>query len=411
MSEPHPLFSQFDLRGVLENHERTLLQEISQIDPNQFLNTSPTKLTEYFIDKGTVHVPILQYDRINTGQKEANVDVSQSPGRAIFDRTQPFYITGTDVTFFIPFEGDADLFKCRAASGYTFNPPTGVIEGSELIMRYTVTDHDHGGLRQRFDNELEKVKVALGWTATDVKQFNDALPTKVRDSIEARREKLLKDRGLVASLGFPLREREGAPRTYAAPTQRRKPPVKRPKPTGAKPFTPEPELLMEEYEHILEIMSSMVHVIEQSPGSFKRMKEEDLRQHFLVQLNGHYQGQATGETFNFHGKTDILIRADDKNVFIAECKFWQGPKSLSDSVDQLLGYASWRDTKTAIVLFNRGGNLSNVLAKIPEVMKAHPNFIRDLPIAGETSFRYVFHHRDDPNREFVISVLVFEVPA
>ena len=410
MSEPGQLFSEFDLRGALENHERKLLQEISQIDPNEFLNTSPTKLAEYFIDKGTAHVPVLQYDRITSSQEEAKVDVSQNPGRAIFDRTQPFYITGTLVAFFIPFEGDAELFKCRAASGFTFNPPTGVIEGSELIMSYTITDHDQGALRQRFDNELEKVKVALGWTATDVQQFNDALPTKVRDSIEARREKLLRDRGLVESLGFPLREREGAPRTYAVPTQRQKPPVRRPKPTGAKPFTPEPELLMEEYEHILEIMSSMVHVIEKSPASFKEMKEEDLRQHFLVQLNGHYLGQATGETFNFHGKTDILIRADDKNVFIAECKFWQGPKSLSETIDQLLGYVSWRDTKTAIVLFNRGKNLSNILAKIPEVTKAHPNFKSEIVIAGETSFRYVFPHRDDPNRELVISVLVFEVP-
>jgi hypothetical protein len=42
------------------------------------------------------------------------------------------------------------------------------------------------------------------------------------------------------------------------------------------------------------------------------MREEDLRQHFLVQLNGQYEGQATGETFNFQGKTDILIRAEEE---------------------------------------------------------------------------------------------------
>jgi hypothetical protein len=59
------------------------------------------------------------------------------------------------------------------------------------------------------------------------------------------------------------------------------------------------------------------------------MKEEDLRQHFLVQLNGQYEGRATGETFNFEGKTDILIRAERKNIFIAECKFWDGPDSLT----------------------------------------------------------------------------------
>lgn len=85
----------------------------------------------------------------------------------------------------------------------------------------------------------------------------------------------------------------------------------------------------------------MVAVMERSPKAFSGMSEEDLRQHFLVQLNGHYEGQATGETFNFDGKTDILVRVDRKNIFIAECKFWRGPESFSQALDQLLGYATW----------------------------------------------------------------------
>ena len=45
------------------------------------------------------------------------------------------------------------------------------------------------------------------------------------------------------------------------------------------------------------------------------MDEEALRSHFLVQLNGHYEGQATGETFNYEGKTDILIPVGEKKYF------------------------------------------------------------------------------------------------
>jgi hypothetical protein len=141
------------------------------------------------------------------------------------------------------------------------------------------------------------------------------------------------------------------------------------------------------------------------------MNEEDLRQHFLVQLNGQYEGQATGETFNFEGKTDILIRAEGKNIFIAECKFWRGPAALTEALDQLLGYASWRDTKTALLVFNREKSFSAVLAKIPEVVKAHSNFKRELSYDSETGFRYVLHHRDDKNRELTLTILAFEVPA
>jgi hypothetical protein len=89
-----------------------------------------------------------------------------------------------------------------------------------------------------------------------------------------------------------------------------------------------------------------------------------MRSHFLVQLNGAFQGQATGETFNFQGKTDILSRVDGKNIFIAEFKFWKGEKSFLAILDQLLSYLSWRDTKAAVVMFNRNADFGAVLAKI-----------------------------------------------
>ena len=82
--------------------------------------------------------------------------------------------------------------------------------------------------------------------------------------------------------------------------------------------------------------------IERSPRAFAGMKEEDLRLLLLVPLNGHFEGQATGETFNGEGKTDILIRERNKNIFIAECKFWHGAKSFTEAIDQLQRYTTWR---------------------------------------------------------------------
>ena len=122
------------------------------------------------------------------------------------------------------------------------------------------------------------------------------------------------------------------------------------------------------------------------------------------------QGQATGETFNYEGKTDILIRSNGKNIFIAECKYWDGPKKHAETIDQLLGYVSWRDTKVAILVFNRNKNFSHVLETIPGVTKDHPNFKREVDQPSESVFRYVFAHRDDPNREMVFTVMAFDVP-
>lgn len=172
----------------------------------------------------------------------------------------------------------------------------------------------------------------------------------------------------------------------------------------------EPTRAEEKYEQILNIIRNMVAVIERSPHAFAEMGEEDLRQHFLVQLNGQYEGGATGETFNFGGKTDILIREDGRNIFIAECKFWRGAKAFLETIGQLLGYTSWRDTKTAILLFNRNRNLSAVLEQIPELVESHANYKRSRGVQDETIFRYVFHQPNDPNRELLVTVMVFDVP-
>src|SRR5882762_11631396 len=151
--------------------------------------------------------------------------------------------------------------------------------------------------------------------------------------------------------------------------------------------------------------------MERSPKAFHDIDEETLRTFFLVPLNSHYEGQATGETFNYQGKTDILIRSGDRNIFIAECKFWGGPAKLIETIDQLLGYLSWRDSKAAILLFNRNKDFSKVLSTISEVVRAHRNFQKDEGNRGETAFRYAFRHKDDAAKLLHLSVIVFDIPS
>jgi len=406
--ENTPLFSEYELNNVLRHQWEKLFKEIDEIEGNRLLNTNVEDLCDYFEQKYRFEPPQLREEEITVDQYEADIDVSRDPMRLIFDRSRPFYIKGTTVRFFIPFDGDQELFKCRPST-FTSIPPRGSFSADELIITFTLTEHSADKIKAEFEDTLARIRKYIEWTASDVSQFNASLRDKTRQKIEARRQKLLKDQGLVASLGLPLRRRSDASQTYVVPTVRRKVTPTFPKASTA-PFVPEPTLDMRTYEHILSVITNMVTVMERSPKAFKGMQEEDLRQHFLVQLNGQYEGQATGETFNFEGKTDILIRAEGRNIFIAECKFWRGPESLREAIDQLLNYTSWRDTKTALLVFNRGRQLSHVLTHVPDVVKIHPNFKRQLSYASETGFRFVLHHRDDPNRELILTVLVFEVP-
>ena len=110
-------------------------------------------------------------------------------------------------------------------------------------------------------------------------------------------------------------------------------------------------------------------------------------------------------------ETDILLREADRNVFIAECKFWKGPKAFKEAIDQLLRYTTWRDGKTAILIFNRGIDTTTVMNGIDAQVKEHPNFKRAVSWSHESGFRYVLRANDDAGRELFLTVLVFHVPA
>jgi hypothetical protein len=409
MDRRNYLFSTYDLSSVFPAQEKNAKEAVERIDSSAFLNMNEEKLCDDIEQEFRIEVPVLKDENIELDQREAKVDVRNDPMRLIFDRSQPFYMTGTEISFFVPFEGDRNLFSFRPNS-FSLNPPNAQVDAAQLTFTYTRLDHNGEAVQRDFQRDLTAVQTHLQTQRSQVKQFNDALRSKIRANIVARRDRLLKSQGMAATLGYRMRKRPAAATTYVAPTIRKKPAVARIA-SSSEPFKPEPILETAEYEHILSVVSNMVQVIERSPGAFKGMKEEDLRQHFLVQLNGQYEGQATGETFNFEGKTDILIRVDGKNIFIAECKFWGGPESFKGAVDQLLGYATWRDSKTALLIFNRDRNLTTVLTKIPELMKAHPNFRRQIDYNAETGFRFALHHRDDESRELILTVLVFEVPA
>jgi hypothetical protein len=101
---------------------------------------------------------------------------------------------------------------------------------------------------------------------------------------------------------------------------------------------------------------------------------------------------------------------NDKNIFIAECKFWNGEKALVETIDQILGYLSWRDTKAAIILFNRNKGFSEVLAKVQGAANGHPNRKRGPKIESETRFRYVFGNPSDMSREIILTIVAFDVP-
>ncbi len=116
--------------------------------------------------------------------------------------------------------------------------------------------------------------------------------------------------------------------------------------------------------------------------------------------------------FNGTGKTDILVRDGDRNVFIGECKIWHGSAATTAAIDQLLSYLVWRDSKAALLIFIRSGNPTAIAIKAVQAVKDHPAHKRTLN-EGEVGDRsdFVMASAADPDRDIRLALLPFVLPA
>lgn len=86
-----------------------------------------------------------------------------------------------------------------------------------------------------------------------------------------------------------------------------------------------------------------------------------------------------------------------------------GRKSLTDAIDQLFGYATWRDSKAAVLVFSRRKEFTRTVDEAGRTLKAHLQFRQTLESKRDTSFRAWMARRDDEQRRIDLTVMLFNV--
>ncbi len=395
-----PLFSQRSLATLLKNQIGKMGNAIDELGDDAFLQNSPEDLIETISNNAYIQPLELHKDR---AVALAPIEIPN-----VYP-TSPVPVVGYRYAIEMPYTGASGLFNHHPDTSDLDKPTAQLnsnsMRGSLFFTRVATTDVPEAELKASFDAEVDKVQKYIGFQALQLNPFNASLRDEATKIVHGRRNRLLKARHVAASLGYPLHQRAGAPLTYVSPVIRRKIISNV---SGA--FQPEPTVAESDYQNILRIIESMSFVMERNPRVFSTAPEEAIRDHYLVQLNGQYEGSATGETFNGAGKTDILVRDGNTNLFIAECKIWGGQKLFIETIDQLLGYVTWRDTKTAIIIFNRNQGTTPVVETIQTTITTHNNYKRAAKLESETRLRAVFGKPGDPAREIIVTVIVVPIP-
>jgi hypothetical protein len=372
--EEEALFSSGELRSSLEEERRKLKAEIDGASENYLLNTDIDDWVAHLVDEYTVDVPVIRADEmVVEDEGEIQTDVSHEYiTRAIFDPSTPTYVPGRRVRARIPFTGESILFRLRGSS-WSMNPPRAIVAEQDLQLVFEYPTDRRPDIKGEVDSLIRRAEPTLANLRSQCETFHSGLEDEARRLIEDRRARVLADHAHLDNLGIPVRKRGDAPRTYQAPAVK-----KRSKPNPAvpksKPTSPEPTLVKELYAHTLEVIGSATRAMERTPGDYARANEEKLRDFLLIVLNTHYEGQGQAEAFNKGGKTDILIRVEDRNIFIGECKVWKGERSLVDGLEQLFSYATWRDTKLSLIVFVRQKAMAPIIEKARSVLARQTTF-------------------------------------
>lgn len=308
------------------------------------------------------------------------------------------------------FTGDIDVLRIKPecfSFSTLYNPiPIDVI-GDELLIRFSSQDIDAKVIQKQIGeikgNEFGNLD-NQGGAKWHINLFNERLPQEIKKIFERVKAEKEKEHRVLVELGV----------VNLSSTVIEVPVIKK--------IVPTPCLIEEKkvayhindgiYKDILKHIYRLCKEYERHESIYKGKHEEDLRDLIVPSLNSVFLGtNNTAETFNRKGKTDIITKApDNSNVFIAECKVWHGEKMLSEAIDQLLGYVTWRDTRTALILFVKNSGIIDVIEKAKSTTTQHVCCVEYKSQTEDSSFSYIFHAKNDSHSHIALELMIFHFP-
>jgi len=398
------IFYERELTDYLAQRRGAMVAEVHAQSQAYLLSVSEEQYATYLIEKYALDPLVLHWDDMFLSHSERMVDAERFP--VGFNVTEGKAYRKPLITYHLPYSGDERLHGCTPSCRLMWSTDVR-LEGGCVCLDMVDWRGDPEAIKQEAGQVFRDIRRQWLHLASEVDQFNTALDGDARALLKERKRELLRQANLAASLGVPVRKSTDVPSTFAVPTVTKKALVRPSAPTGD--FKPEPALADATYNEILRAIHEFGVAMEQHPSVFAGKNEEALRDHLLMVLAPNFES-VTGETFNRSGKTDILIRHEGKNVFVAECTFWDGKKAFLTKIDQALGYLTWRDSKAAILCFVKSKEVQKVVEQIEPTISEHNCFIATRPKSDESWFNFDMHLRGDPDRNVKLAVLCFHFP-
>ena len=404
---PHgDLFQKGDVNYLEEALKESARKKIQDLTDDYILNVSEQEYIDYLSDVFYLDCPVVMYDDMSIEPRTVLVSPEYLPSRRwlYYDAHE---IERKVYRLFIPYQGDEELL------GYRPNPfslsrwSNFTISYDSLYVDILDINGDVNDVKRECNSYVNTLRDMMSYLEKNYAFINRCLPDNIRSMFTMRKNQIKKEHQDLVDIGIPIKGQNNN-KTYSIPTvQRRYKSI--PKVINTIPERATPTMADKEYREIISSLNTIGRNLERFPNTHRNRDEETIRDLFLIQLGASFTNySSTGEAFNHRGKTDIMVKKGDDILFIAECKFWKGAKVLTDAISQLLSYLTWRDTKTALLIFNREVGMSAAIKSLQETIPKHPNYVSGIK-RSETQYDYVFHLNNDKSRQIMMSVLIFDL--
>ena len=395
------IFNEFFLPHYIEIERKALAKEIDGLEISD--STDLSALMENLEAKYTIQ-PLELLEPIPSKPKETKQNFQTRWGETYEKKVFEILVK-------IPFNGQRQLFDCYPSTAAIVNLDKGVaIVNNNITATITLDKLD----ATRFNDAVSNIKSELSRNIPrinrEIQPWNKGLLKLIKNLLENRKGVVSEKMDFMKAIGLNVNPHSNS-FVASKPVVRKNIPTPLSETSQGKNVTP--YLEEQVYNDIKEIMYNVGKSIERKPSLYRGKQEEDLRDIFLLFLETRYDSTTgVGEAFNKKGKTDILLKYanDGTNLFVAECKFWKGKKSLLAAIDQLLSYLTHRDSKTALMMFINQKELTSIIETANIEIKKHKNFKCFVVKTFKSSFSYEFTLPEDSKKILQIELMFFHFP-
>ena len=391
---------------------------IESFSDEKIMNCDLDEWADYYSEAYRIQPIILYKDNITKSLNEQKVQVYNQWSRMDPYESECFMVDGYHIDFLIPFDGDSMLWRLRPSAFIwqefeveNIEEPTNDNLGTlTLRLIYTASDLKNRGddvssfIERQFDSVFSSYEKMISYVNSAIESYNKNIRKSAMELLKTRKNKASDFSAISKALQIPMKLSKEAPNVRPIELKRvERKTINKPK---DRPREIEYCISDDDYENIQNIIHNQCSVMETAPEGFSKLEEEKLRDVLVSTLETHYENNVTGETFRKNGKTDIQVRFENKAAFIAECKIWHGIRKFEDAIKQLFGYTTWKDTKVALIVFNKNNkNFNSILNSVDEWAKAN---CKDISRKNANMWNCVIY-REDTQTDIKLTIAMYDI--